>query len=67
MTSLTTMGLTPGLLVHALLLFALKNPLVVLKVPLVVFVAWVLVFFFPIGIDSIGDIVPLVVFVPIGV
>ena len=40
------MGLTPGLLVRAILLFALKNPLVVLTTPLVVFVAWGLEFFF---------------------
>ena len=60
MTSLTMMGLTPGLLVHAILLFALKNPLVmlttllvvlttplaVLAIPLIVFVAWGITFFF---------------------
>ena len=52
MKSLTMMGLTPIPLVRALSLFALKNllvvlmtPLVVLKILLVVFVAWVLEFF----------------------
>ena len=51
MISLTMMGLTPGQLVRALLLFtlmsslvALETPLVVLETPLVVFVAWGLVF-----------------------
>ena len=45
MMSLTMMGLTPGPLVRALFLFALKNPLVMLTTPLVVFVEWVLEFF----------------------
>ena len=47
------MGLNLGPLVQALLLFALKNPLVVLtnpldmlKILLVVLMAWVLAFFF---------------------
>ena len=39
------MGLTPGLLVRALFPFAFTNPLVVLKTPLVMSVAWGLVFF----------------------
>ena len=46
MMSLTMMGLTPGLLVRAILLFALKIKLVVLTFTLVMFVAWVLAFFF---------------------
>ena len=52
MMSLTMMGITPGPLVRALFPFSLKIPLVVLmtqlvvlKTPLVVFVAWVLDFF----------------------
>ena len=47
------MGLTPGPLVHALLLLTLKNLLIVLEntmvvltTPLVVFVAWGLAFLF---------------------
>ena len=47
------MGLTPGPLVRALLLFALHNtlvvlttPLIVLMITLVVSVAWVLAFLF---------------------
>ena len=73
MTSLTMMDLTLGILVRAIFLFALKNPLVVLTtpllvlmIPLIVFVVW-LMNFFPIGIKSIGNVVLLVVFVPIGV
>ena len=70
------MGMTPVPLVHSLLLFALKNllvmlttPLVVLTISLAIFVAWFLVFLewgmaFLIVIESIGDVVPLVVFVP---
>ena len=60
MMSLTMMGLTSGLLLRSLFLFASKNllvvlttslvmlttPLVVLTIPLVVFVAWVLEFLF---------------------
>ena len=53
MMSLMMMGLTPVLLVRALFLFALMNPLVVLETPLVVltiplvmFVIWGLEFFF---------------------
>ena len=68
------MGLTPSPLVRALFLFSLMNPLVVLQTPLVVLmnplvvsVAWVLAFFVPTVIDSIGDTVPLVTFVPKGV
>ena len=45
MMSLKMMGLDPGLLVHALLLYAMINLLVVLENPLVVFVAWGLDFF----------------------
>ena len=45
MMSLTIMGLTPGSLVRALSLFVLMNPLVMLTILLVVFVAWVLEFF----------------------
>ena len=66
------MGLTPGLMVRALFLFALKNPLVMLETLLVVLinllvvsVAWGL-FSPPIGIESIGDVVLLVVLVPKG-
>ena len=44
MMSLTLMGLTPGPLVRALFLFALKNPLVVFTTLLVVFVAWGVLF-----------------------
>ena len=44
MVSLTMMGLTPGLLVGALLLFALIIPLVVLMNLLVFSVPWGLVF-----------------------
>ena len=40
MMSLTMMGLTPGPLVRALLIFALNNLLVVLETLLVLFVAW---------------------------
>ena len=39
-------GLTPGLLVHALFFFALMNLLVVLTITLVMFVAWDLAFFY---------------------
>ena len=53
MMNLTTMGLTPGLLIRAILLLALKNMLVmltttfvVLTTPLGVFVAWGLEFLF---------------------
>ena len=53
MMSLTMMGLTQGLLVCAIFLFALMNPQVVLTTPLVmlatslvVFVAWGLEFLF---------------------
>ena len=53
MMSLTMMVLTPGLLVRALFLFALMNPLVVLETPLVMLtnmlvmsVAWGLAVFF---------------------
>ena len=66
------MGLTPGPLVRVNFLFALMNPLimletllVVLKNPLVVSVAWGVSFFLT-GIESIGDVVPLVVFLPKG-
>ena len=51
MMSLMMMGLTPGTLVHAFLLFALMNLLVVLNTPLIVLtnilvmsVAWALEF-----------------------
>ena len=60
-------------LVRPIFFFALNNllvvlitPLVVLTILLVVFVAWI-PDFFPIGIESIGDVVTLVVLVPIGV
>ena len=66
MMSMTMIGLTLGLLVHALFLFALMNLLVVLETPLVVSLEWNLAFFLT-GIESIGDIVLLVVFVPKGV
>ena len=46
MTSLAMMGLTPGLLVRALFLFALNILLVVLETSLSVFMVWVLVFLF---------------------
>ena len=46
MTSKTIMGLTPGPMVRALFLFALKIPLVVLKIPLVLFVACIMEFLF---------------------
>ena len=67
MMSLTMMGLDPGLLVRVLFLFTMKNILVMLTTPLVVFVAWVLEFLFffvLIGIESIGDVFLLVMFVP---
>ena len=51
-------------LVRALFLFALKNMLVVLVNPLIVSVAWGLEFFVLTGIDSIGDVFLLVMFVP---
>ena len=38
------MGLTPGLLVRAIFLFALKNPLVVLETSLVVLMSLLVVF-----------------------
>ena len=44
MTSLIIMGLTPGPLVRAIFLFDLMNLLDVLMTPLVLFVAWGLVF-----------------------
>ena len=44
MMSLKMMGLTLGFLVRVIFLFALKNPLVVLVITLVMFVAWVLEF-----------------------
>ena len=46
MISLTIMGMNPGLLVRKLFLFDLVNLLVMLTIPLVVFLAWVLAFFF---------------------
>ena len=53
MTNLEMMGLSLSPQVHSLFLFSLKNllvvlttPLVVLTITLVMFVAWVLVFFF---------------------
>ena len=46
MMSLTIMGLTPGPLVRAIFLFSLKIPLVMLKILLVVFVAWFMEFLF---------------------
>ena len=66
MMSLTMMSLTPGPLVRALFLFALKVMLFMLTTWLVAFVAYVLAFFFT-GIESNCDIDPLVVFVTIGV
>ena len=73
MMSLMTVVLTPGPLVCAILLFALKIPLVVLitplvelTIPLVVFVAWV-IDLKKIVIESIGDVFLLVVFLLIGV
>ena len=70
--SLTMMGLILGPLMRDIFIFALNNLLVVLMTPLVVlttpFVAFVVVeheVFFPIVIESIGDGVPLVVFLPI--
>ena len=59
MISLTMMGLTPVPLARALFLFALMNPLVVS-------VAWSMAFFLT-GIESIGDFIPVVLFVPRGV
>ena len=64
MMILMMMGLDPVTLVRALSLFALMNPLTVLENPLVVSVAWGLEFFFLRGIESIDDVVTLVVFVP---
>ena len=64
MMILMMMGLDPVTLVRALSLFALMNPLAVLENPLVVSVAWGLEFFFLRGIESIDDVVTLVVFVP---
>ena len=63
MMSLTKMGLDPGPLVHVLFLFVLMNQLVVLgSVGGVSGVgSGVCV---PTGIESIGDVVPLFVFVP---
>ena len=46
MISLMKIGLNPSPLVCALCLLALKIPLVVLTISLVVFMAWVLLFFF---------------------
>ena len=46
MTSLAMMGLTPGALVCALLIFILNNPLIVLTTPLVMFLGWGLEFLF---------------------
>ena len=74
MMILEIMGMTLGPLVRALFLFVLKIPLVVLMTPLVmlmtplaVFVACVFSVFVPIGIKYNGDVVPLVVFISIGV
>ena len=66
MMSLTMMGLDPGPLVRALFHFTLMNPLIVLVDLLVVFMLWGLAFV-PTVIESIGDVVTLVVFVPKGV
>ena len=54
------MGLTPGPLVRVLLLFAQKNPLVVLTTPFFMFMVFV-----TIGINLIGEVLPLVVLVTI--
>ena len=60
------MGLTPGPLVHALFLFALKNPLVVFTTLLVVFVAWGLVFLSPQESSQLVTLLRLFLFVPKG-
>ena len=74
MMSLKMMGLTLGPLVRVIFIFSLKNILVllttllvVLTTPLVLFVAWGLEFFDLTGIESIGDVVLLVMFVSRGV
>ena len=46
MMSMTMMGMVPDPLLHALFLFTLNIPLVVLMIPLVVFVAWIMDFLF---------------------
>ena len=46
MISLAMMGLTPGPLVHVIFIFALMNPVVVLKNMFVMFMAWGLMFLF---------------------
>ena len=64
--NLTMMGLDPGPLVHALFHVALENPLVVLEIRC--WCQWRRLWqFFPTGIESIGEAVPLFVFVPRGV
>ena len=46
MMSMKMMGMIPDPLVHALFLFALNIPLVVLMIPLVVFVVCIMDFLF---------------------
>ena len=59
------MGLDPGTLVRALFIFVLMNPLVVLENLLAVSVVGSGIFV-PTGIESIGEVVLLVVFMSSG-